>query len=814
MKFNFILVLLTLMCLNATAQKKKKDKSTEAEGLVEETITTGFIDYSIDENTDRLYLHVSRLDEEFLYLPSLSSGVGSNDIGLDRGQLSGEKVVKFTKAGNKLLLIQPNYSFRAISDNPDESRAVQEAFAQSVIAGFEIVEANGGIYKIDITDFIIRDAVGIAQTLAQTDQGNYQLDKSRSALNIKRIKNFPENTEFDAILTFSGQPKGEWIYSVTPSPEAVTVTVHHSFVKLPDNNYQKRKFDPRAGYYGIEYYDYATPIGEPLSKKFICRHRLNKKNPTAEISEAVEPIIYYLDRGAPEPIRSALLEGASWWNQAFEAAGFKNAFQVKLLPEGIDPMDARYNIIQWVHRSTRGWSYGASVVDPRTGEIIKGHVTLGSLRVRQDYLIAEGLLSPYENDSAVNPAMKKMALARLRQLSAHEVGHTLGLAHSYASSAEGRASVMDYPHPKIDLIDGKISLDSAYDNKIGAWDKVAIAFGYSQFDDSADEADELNEIIAQSLKDGLTFLSDQDARPQGGSHPFAHLWDNGKNPNKELDHIMKVRTIALNNLGENSIQKAEPYAHLEEVLVPIYFLHRYQVEATVKLIGGRNYRYAMKGDGQLITEPVPGVSQVHAMDALLKTVQPASLALPEDLINMLPPRPLHEGRTNELVKLRTSPNFDALGAAETAADFTFSLMLNPQRVSRMIEYYSRNANQPGLELLLNKMLTATWYQKPQEGYLGEIQHVVNLSLLNHLMQLATNDKTNPQANAIAYQTILKLKSKLEQKTQGLNRGTLANRKYALELIRQFHEDPSDFKVKSAKEIPAGSPIGMDFGCGF
>ncbi|MEP3387897.1 MAG: zinc-dependent metalloprotease [Reichenbachiella sp.] len=811
MKLNYLLALLAVATLNANAQKKKKDKSATSNHAASEAIIKGFIDYSIDETADRIYLHISRLDEEFLYLPSLSSGVGSNDIGLDRGQLSGEKVVKFQKAGNKLLLIQPNYDYRAISNNPDEARAVEEAFAQSVIWGFEILQNNNGVFKIDITDFIIRDAVGIAKTLAQTQQGNYSLDPSRSALNTERIKNFPKNTEFDAILTFAGSPQGDWIYSVTPSAEAVTVTVHHSFVQLPDNNYQTRKFDPRAGFYGISYYDYATPISEPLLKKYTCRHRLIKQDPTAKISEAVEPIVYYLDRGAPEPIRSALLEGASWWNQAFEAAGFKDAFQVKLLPEGVDPMDARYNIIQWVHRSTRGWSYGASVVDPRTGEIIKGHVTLGSLRVRQDYLIAEGLLSPYAKES-IDPTMEKLALARLRQLSAHEVGHTIGLAHSYASSAEGRASVMDYPHPKIDLIDGKISLDNAYDDKIGAWDKVAITYGYSQFDASVDEEDSLNQIIAQSLNDGLTFLSDQDARPQGGSHPFAHLWDNGKNPSEELNHLMDVRKVALNNLGENSIRTGTPYAQLEEVLVPMYFLHRYQVEAAVKLVGGRNYRYALKGDGQLITEVVTGTTQVEAINSLLNTVQPEVLAIPEDLLNILPPRVLHQDRTKEIVNLRTSPNFDALGAAETAADFTFSLMLNPARASRMIEYHSRDNSQPSLDFLLDKMLDATWYKKPKEGYLGEIQHVVNLNLLGHIINLATNDTTNPQANALAYQALNRLKARLESKSNS-SKGTIANRQYALRLIEEFYQNPSKFMAKPAQTIPAGSPIGSDFGCG-
>ncbi|MEP2237280.1 MAG: zinc-dependent metalloprotease, partial [Maribacter sp.] len=642
----------------------------------------GLYDFYYDGDHDKIYLEVDNLDEEFLYVYSLSSGIGSNDIGLDRGQLGDEQVVFFKKAGNKLLLIQPNMKYRAITENELERKSVEQAFAKSVLYGFPIVEEKNGTYIIDITDFLMQDAHGVSNRLKRTNQGSYSLDKSKSAFALDRTKAFPKNVEFDVTMTFKGQAKGGYIKSVAPNADLVTVAEHHSFIELPDDKYEKRVFDPRSGSSPFNYYDYATPVESNILKQFIRRHRLEKKDPTASVSEAVEPIIYYLDNGTPEPVRSALLEGGRWWNQAFEAIGYKDAFQLKMLPDDADPLDVRYNVIQWVHRSTRGWSYGSSITDPRTGEIMKGHVSLGSLRIRQDFLIAQALMNkPFaERDDNYQP-MLEMAIARIRQLSAHEIGHTLGFAHNYAASTTGKASVMDYPHPQFNLVDGKVEFSKAYEVGIGDWDKVTVAYSYQSFDKGENEKDELNKILDKAKADGLRYITDQDARPQGSAHVLAHLWDNGTNVSKELDDMLKLRKVAINNFSVDNIQDGTPYSVLEDVFVPLYFFHRYQTEGVAKVIGGLEYNYAVKGDGQEVVAIADKAMQEEALKSVLKTLDANEIAIPKGKLSLFPPRSFGTPRTRESINGKTGVSFDALSAVETASDMTLKFLLHPEKVS-------------------------------------------------------------------------------------------------------------------------------------
>jgi hypothetical protein len=765
----------------------------------------GFFTYYWDARAGKIWLEIDSFEEEFLYVNALSAGLGSNDVGLDRNQLGKTRIVGFHRIGPKVLMIQPNYSFRAVSDSPDEVRAVEDAFARAVIWGFEVEAEEEGRVLVDATGFLLRDEKGVVARLKEREQGDYELDESRSAIWLPETKNFPLNTEFEAILTYRGKEPGEWVKGVAVEPTLLTMRQHHSLIRLLDDGYEPRAWDPRSMYGAVTYMDFATPVDEPLTKRFIRRHRLRKKDPHAEVSDPVEPIVYHVDRGVPEPIRSALVEGAAWWNQAFEAIGYRDAFQVRVLPEGADPLDVRYNVINWVHRSTRGWSYGGGVTDPRTGEIIKGQVALGSQRVRQDFLIAQGLVADYEEGGSSE--MLEMALARIRQLSVHEVGHTLGLVHNYASNVNDRSSVMDYPAPLVKIAeDGTLDLSEAYAEGIGEWDKVCIAYGYQDFPEGVDEEAELKKTLDDAFERGLLYAPTQDSGP-GGAHPRCAPWVNGRDPVDELERIMRVRAIALEGFTEKRIRMGAPMATLEEPLVTTYLLHRYQLEAAASSLGGLMYHHKIRGDVLGDPEVVPGPEQRRALEALLETIRPKSLALPEGLLRLIPPRPPSYEETRDLFQGRTGRTFDPLAVAETAAGITVGLLLHPERAARLVEHHSRDPEAPGFGEVMDRLISATWKTTHEDPRNAEIQRVVDGIVFYNLVKLAKDENAASQVRSIAHLKLGDLRGWLEEEAEAEeDADQRAHYAYGAAQIGLFQRDPDRVRLTKPLEPPQGPPI--------
>ncbi|HEX8290015.1 MAG TPA: zinc-dependent metalloprotease [Pyrinomonadaceae bacterium] len=837
MKRLFLALLTLLSVFHFTFAQDKKTEPVQKKNIAQfvEKLQKidGFVPVYINAEDGKIYLEISRFNREFLYQVSLPTGVGSNPIGLDRGQLGDTKVVYFERAGNKILLVQPNYDYRALSDNPAERRAVEESFAKSVIWGFKVEAIEGERILVDATSFLIRDAHGVADRLRDAKQGNYNFDESRSALFLPNTKGFPKNTEVEATITLSSNSyEGRLV--TAPTPRSVTVRQRHSFVELPDSNYHYRKFDPRVGFFPISFYDYATGINEDLEKRLITRHRLEKKDPNAAVSEPVEPIIYYVDNGAPKAIQDALVEGASWWNQAFEAAGFRNAFQVKVLPDAADPMDVRYNVINWVHRSTRGWAYGTSVTDPRTGEIIKGVVTLDSQRARQDFLIGSGLVPQYAANGMSNAACDfallpdvdylinsvqsgdahTMSLARIRQLSAHEVGHTLGLTHNFAASTYGRASVMDYPAPLIEIKNGKLDFSNAYAVGIGAYDKFAIRYGYSQFTANANEENELEKILREGVSNGMLFISDSDTRPASAANPLSNLWDNGSDPVARLKFEMQVRRIGLNQFGLNNIPQKTPLSELENKFLPLYLHHRYQLTAAIKSLGGVYYTYAVRTENAtnptLVQEIVPAERQREALQTVLDTIKPEELAISNDILKLIPPTAYgYYSSRSELFSKRTYPVFDPIGAAEIAADMTISGLLEPNRAARLMNFNARNKAYPHFREVVDALVKSAWKTPANnDAYQTAIARAVQSLTVARLMDLAANPNAQAQVRATATDALRALQTTLKR-TAAAGDSAAHNRAIVEDIERFLTRPDAPRKQTVPLPNPPGDPIGSN-----
>jgi hypothetical protein len=783
----------------------------------------GFFPLYWEESTGNLFLEIPELGKEVLWAKGLSAGLGSNDIGLDRALLGGSAIVSFQRVGPRILMVEPNYDYRANSANPAERKAVEDAFAKSVHWGFQVAAENGGRVLVDLSDFLMRDTHNVAGRLG----AGYRFDRTRSAINLTDTKAFPKNSEIDLTATFvtdaagggggrgggagaggaGGPQQGGRVGDVAPNASAVTLRQHHSFIELPDGNYTPRLSDPRSGFGGVSYVDYAAPIGTDMRTRYVNRHRLQKKDPSAAISEPIKPIIYYVDRGTPEPVMSALQEGARWWNEAFEAAGFRNAFQVQTMPEGAHPMDVRYNTITWVHRSTRGWSTGGSITDPRTGEIMKGHVILGSLRWRQDYLIFESLLSPYVQGNEKPAVLEQTALARLRQLSAHEVGHTIGIGHNYYNSSKGRISVMDYPHPLITLRpDGTMDFSQAYDSGIGDWDKVAIQYGYSQFPAGTDEKAALTKVINDAWDQDYRYMSNQDT----DVNPNVDQWNNGTDPAAELTRILALRRAAMEGFGERAIQVGRPMAQIEEALVPLYLHHRYAVESAVTTLGGQEYIYAIRGDGRAPMKWVPAARQRAALDALMSALRLGDLVLPSAVVQGIPPRPPGFGLTRESFPRTTGGAFDPVAPAAAATDIVVSSLLTPARASRMVAQKAVDASLPGLDEVIARLVATVFDARPANGYQAEINRTMERVVMSQLMELSEG-APNTQVRAVATQALKALPTRPSMVAATTAAVERAHRQLLADDIKRFIERPyTELRPAAIPTPPPGAPIG-DFG---
>ncbi len=816
-------ILILTVATPAIAAETEKPIPTIGEKTAGLERADGLLTTWVDRDRGRIYLEVPAPGEhgvaaELLYVEGLLTGLGSNPVGLDRGQLGPARLVQLRRLGERVLLEELNLDFRALTEDIDEARAVRQSFATSVLWAEEIAARDpDGRSLVDLTSFLIRDAHGVVARLRDTGQGTYKLDTGRSAVDVEAFLAFPDNLEFEAILTYSGDNPGELVRGTAPTANLVTLVQHHSLIRLPDDGYKPRLFDPRAGSSPVIFADYAVPLDVPIETRWIVRHRLEKTDPAVKQSRAKEPIVYYVDRGAPEPVRSALVEGASWWAEAYEAAGFIDGYRVEVLPEGVHPLDVRYNVIQWVHRSTRGWSYGGGVVDPRTGEMIKAHVSLGSLRVRHDRLLMEGLVGAEATGSGGPNDPVQVALARIRQLSAHEVGHTLGFTHNFAASTYGgRASVMDYPAPLVEITEaGDFDLSNAYGIGVGEWDVFTVRYAYEQPMPGETEDELLELTVDDGLDRHLAFMSDADARPLGSAHPRAHLWDNGADAAVALDHAFEVRRIAMERFGEHNLAPGQPLSRLSEVFSPLYLYHRYQLTAAVKLIGGVEYAYAVRGDGQGGSAPVDGGHQRRALRSVLHGLDPAVLAVPSSVTELLLPTAFGYERSREELAAATAPVFDTMGAAATAADLVVTSVLAPERCARLIEQALRNPALPSLEEVIESMSATAFNHLSLPPDQEEIRRVVQRVLVDRVIDRIVDTTTPVPVRSRLEAGLATIQVLVETKladSDGAERSHFAGLRDDLIRFRDLREWKAG-EFGRAAGPPPGDPIGgASFGC--
>jgi hypothetical protein len=767
----------------------------------------GLIPLYLDERQGKLYLEIPRDSLRVLAFFLQSTGLGSNPIGIDRGANGPDQVARFDRNGDRVLVVFENWNYRGTSQSDAGlAKTVAESFPASTVAALPLLAVEGGRMLVDATDFVYRDWLDVAGTLARSNEGSYSLARDRSSIDRAYTKAFPENTEIDIALTFAAQGRpGNTVSSIVPDGRAFTLRQHISFVQLPDAGYRPRVLDPRVGFFGITFKDYAQPIQGSLEQRWISRHRLERVNPNDPNSAFKKPIIYYIDPGIPEPLRTATIQGARFWEEAFNRAGLRGGFRVEMLPTDADPMDARYNTVMWVNRNERGWSFGGSQGDPRTGQILKGVAHMDSHRNRTDYNIYAALVgaAPAAADTA-------FILARIRQVTAHEIGHTIGMAHNYIASTYERGSVMDYPAPRVRLdASGRIDLGAAYDRGPGAYDVWAVHWAYGTFP-AASERDSLAAIVSEGLKQGYLFLSDNDARPDFASDPRTNLWDDAATELEFLKHQTDVRRVALGRFGLANLRQGEPVALLQERLAPLYFFHRFAINSTTKAIGGLEYSNALAGDGQQASRPVSAARQRQALTALVAGLQPAELAIPDTALTLLAPRPFSYNGSVELFGTRTRPGFDELGAARTLAQMIVDGVLQKERAARLVQQAAYGERPLTLAQTIDALVEGTWGRPvPVSPKLSALARVGQRAVADRLLTLAADSTAAPEVRAMAEYKIVELLPRARTMARG---GSIEQRAHFASLASDFVRwiERRELPTSSpALRPPPGDPFGED-----
>lgn len=770
----------------------------------------GFFDLYVDEEHGTIYALLPAPAEDGLilstiYATGLTAGLGSNPIGLDRGAFDSGAILNFRRIGGKVIAELENTGYRATADRPLEKKAVRESFAQSFIwSGSVAAKDDEGRLLVDISGLLTRDHFGAAAQIGRNaNGGTYQIAADRSMPDATAALAFPENVELDAFLTLSSSKPGSEPRATAADARDVTLVQHHSFIRLPDDGYTPREADQRSGAIEVAYYDFSSPLDAPILKRYARRFRLQKEDPATAFGPAKAPIIFYVDAGAPEQIQQALIEGASWWAEAFEAAGFEDGYRVEVLPEGAHPFDVRYNMIQWTHRQTRGWSYGGGVFDPRTGEMLKANVILGSQRVRQDRMIFEGLAGADKTGTGVPDDPVQVALSRIRQLSAHEVGHTLGFAHNFAASSNDRASVMDYPAPHITLgSDGDLSFSDAYGVGVGPWDIFTAKWLYTEFPESVDAETALDAMVAAAYgEQGLRFIADSEGRSVGSANPYGSVWDNGEDAIQTLGDTMRVRARALRDFGAYALADGRALSDLNAVIVPIYLYHRYQTVAAAKSVGGLDFDYGVKGAGAQPARPVAPAEQRRALAALMTTLEPSALDLPDTVLNALTPQINGGWRGGETFSGNTGPAFDVLNAADVAATLTMEAVLHPQRAARLVAFNRRDRGALGLEETLDAMERQVFKPVLNPRY-QEIANVIQTRFATVLMDLSVHADATPAVRAAAEAKLYEVSARLAG--NGSDHANWLVARVSAHLTRE-----ADAGQAPAPEVttPPGSPIG-------